>query len=259
MDELDIITVVNIWFAGVFSVLFLYFSTILIASTLQLLKIQYHFSTGFKLWRFYITMLLIAFFRGFFRVLLYWPVDFWRVQEQIPKLYERTKVSFSISALPLSKKGKKDVALYFHQLGVDQGQMQAILFKFLENSIAKTNTKKNRAVKLDDLLDGKEDQVHIQPMADQAHTQNIDMNKIKPSNHSKEKELKDLPVNNWQDFDQRRIAMQKALQQEMQKRGMEVPIEASPIEASKIIEKKIDAAQSLDQKKASSLYEKNKK
>ncbi len=244
MDTIDLMTVVHIWGAGVLSVFALYFGTILWATTLQAMKILFYFSTGFKFWRFYFSMLSLAFFKAFFRVLVFWPIDFLRVQDQIPKLYQRTKVSFSISALPLSKKGKKNVALYFHHLGVDQGQMQEILFKLLENSIAKADQKKNQNHKLDALLEIKADQVEIE---------GVDQKSKMDMTNSKKQGNQDQAIHDWDDFDRRRIAIQKALQQEMIKRGMPV--------SHVVEEEKVDAKQpqSLDQKKASSLYEKNKK
>jgi hypothetical protein len=290
----------KIWFAGMVSVFFVYFSAILLSTTSQLLKIIFYFSTSVKLWKLYIYLLVMSFFKGLLRVSIYWIVDFWRVQEQVPLLYQRTKMSFTVSALAFSPKGRQDVELYFKKLGVDQGEMQKVLFQYLEMSLQKIDrkrSKKNRnqtsnESKIPDVsktlnmpknMSQDSSNPPLNDLISEFHQEDLieikgnqmAISKLKPEQNQSGQNQSgqnqsgqpEISIQNWDDLDRRRIQIQKALEHELTKRGLpmqdpnhiqstnqaSIENEASKIKPASPVH------QTLDQKKANSLYLKNKK
>ncbi len=220
----------KIWLAGMVSVFLMYFGTILVSTTTQLLKIIFYFSTSKKLWKLYIFLLVIAFFKGFLRVSLYWMIDFWRVQEQVPMLYKKTKISFTVSALPFSPKGRQAVDQYFKILGVDQGEMQKILFQYLEKSLAKIDQKKKKKKISEQEIAEKQpvndlitefqqaDQIDIQGNQMAVSKINPQQSTQQPSQQPQSSKSPDPEIQNWDDLNRRRIQIQKALENELLKR-----------------------------------------
>lgn len=255
----------KIWLAGMVSVFLMYFCTILVSTTAQLLKIIFYFSTSKKLWKLYIFLLVIAFFKGILRVSLYWIIDFWRVQEQVPLLYKKTKTSFTISALPFSPKGRQAVDQYFKVLGVDQGEMQKILFQYLEKSLAKIDQKKKKKQEINEQENAEKqpinDLITEFQQADQIDLQGKQM-AVSKINTQEDPQPTDPNIQNWDDLNRRRIQIQKALENELIKRGLSLqdPNMTSEKDKDQINEKLPKSTnQTLDQKKANSLYQKNKK